>query len=108
MDNLKAHVKGAEVTVFPMAREKTERRPAVAQAHPFHGRQLVQRGADDHAAGDVRASFVPGEEREVERANALKHRVRQHARSRPFNGGSPPSWHWQRGGHAFSRCDDRQ
>ena len=45
-----------------LLRRRPPGRAAVPQADRLHRGELVQRGAEDHAAGDVRAALVPAEE----------------------------------------------
>ena len=51
------------------------------QARILRARQLVQRAAEDHASRQVATRLVPGEESEVERADAFDEHVAQQART---------------------------
>ena len=91
---LDAHPQRPEATRVPVAQEH-RRAAAVAQAGVLRRGQLVEPGADDHAAGDVAARVIPGEQAEIQRAQAVEDRVAEQSRGRP---GDEVAGHEQRVG----------
>src|SRR5919197_85394 len=80
---LRPHAEGARAARAPVLAKEPPRVPTATQAGILRARQLVQRAAEDHASRQVATRLVPGEESEVERADAFDKHVAQQARYEP-------------------------
>ena len=78
-----APIRRAPARLVRQCSQGTPARPdSDAGTHPW-AHQLVQRAAEDHASRHVVTRLVPGEESEVERADAFDEQLGQQARYEP-------------------------
>src|ERR671925_1738176 len=80
---LRPHAQGARAARAPVLAKEPPRVPTATQARILRARQLVQRAAEDHVSRQVATRLVPGDESEVERADAFDEHVAQQARYEP-------------------------